>query len=110
MCKSAVQDDVVEIKLARSDSSYSEDVCNFRQVVIPGDDSDLHTMQDQFVDLYIEGTFRSRVRALKRAMLVGMSRGSVRHQPYAVIDPGAEHEVIGGVGWQILHFLTNQSH
>ena len=44
MCKSGVQDNVVEIKLARSDSSYSDDVCNFRQVVIPGDDSDLHMM------------------------------------------------------------------
>ena len=41
---------------------------------------------------------------MKRAMSVRMSRGSVRHQPYAVIDPGAEHEVISGVGWQILHF------
>ena len=33
-----------------------------------------------------------------------MSRGSTRHPPYAVIDPGAERDVIGGVGWRVLHF------
>ena len=33
-----------------------------------------------------------------------MSRGRTLHPPYAVIDPGAEKEVIGGVGWHIIHF------
>ena len=49
-----------------------------------------------------EGT--SRVRALKRATSIGMSKGSTRHAPYAVMDTGAEREVVGGVGWKILHF------
>ena len=33
-----------------------------------------------------------------------MSLGSIRHPPYAVINPGAEREVVGGVGWHIIHF------
>ena len=33
-----------------------------------------------------------------------MSKGSTRHAPYAVMDTGAEREVVGGVGWKILHF------
>ena len=49
-----------------------------------------------------EGT--SRVRALKRATSIGMSKGSTRHAPYAVMDTGAEREVVGEVGWKILHF------
>ncbi len=30
---------------------------------------------------------------------MGMSKSRIRRPPYAVIDPGAEREVIGGVGW-----------
>ena len=33
-----------------------------------------------------------------------MSGGRSRHQPYAVIDPGAEQDRIGGIGCTILHF------
>jgi len=51
----------------------------------------------------------SRVRALKRATSIGMSKGSMRHAPYAVMDTGAEREVVGRVGWKILEFLTNQN-
>ena len=29
---------------------------------------------------------------------IGVSKGSTRHLPYAVIDSGAEREIIGGVG------------
>ena len=41
---------------------------------------------------------------LNNAPFVGISGGPKTHQPYAVIDPGAEQDLIGGVGWQILHF------
>jgi len=44
------------------------------------------------------------VRALKRAMSIGIFKGSTRHAPYAVMDTGAEREVVGGVGWKILNF------
>ena len=33
-----------------------------------------------------------------------MSQGRKGHLPYAVIDPGAEQDLIGGVGFAILHF------
>ena len=45
-----------------------------------------------------------RIRALKRPTSIGMSKSCTRHQSYAVIDPGADMEVIGGVGWHALHF------
>ena len=37
-------------------------------------------------------------------MSIGMSKGSTRHAPYAVMDIGAERKVVGRVGWKILHF------
>ena len=49
-----------------------------------------------------EGT--SRVRALKRATSIGMSKGITRHAPYAVMDTGVEREVVGRVGRKRLHF------
>ena len=33
-----------------------------------------------------------------------MSKGTIRLQTFAVIDPEADMEVIGGVGWKLLHF------
>jgi len=45
-----------------------------------------------------EGT--SRVRALKRAASIGMSKNSTRHAPYTVMDTGAEKEVVGRVNWE----------
>ena len=33
-----------------------------------------------------------------------MSRGTTKHPSFAVVDTGAEIEVIGGVGWKVLHF------
>jgi hypothetical protein len=98
-----IQDDTVEIKLASSDSEYMNlaNVESRKRVVTFGDDSVIPLKPDHSIK-DIEGT--SRIRILKRAMSVGMSKGSTRHPPYAVIDPGAEKEVIGGVGWHILHF------
>ena len=33
-----------------------------------------------------------------------MSKCCNKLSPFAVIGPGSEMEVIGGVGWQVLHF------
>ena len=69
-----------------------------------GDDSNVpsqlgHTSMNEDA----EGT--STIRMLKRtASSIGMTKGCTRHSPYAVIDPGAERDVVGGVGWHILHF------
>ena len=46
----------------------------------------------------------SRVRALKRATSINLSKGITRHAPYTVMDTDAEREVVGGVGWKVLHF------
>ena len=91
-----IQDDTVKVKLASSDSEYSttfssNELCE--RVVTFENDSD-----------FISDVGGISIRMLKRATSIGMSRGSSRHSPHAVIDPGAEKEVIGGVGWQILHF------
>ena len=40
---------------------------------------------------------------LRRFPLVGISTTRAQCQPYAVIDPGAELDLIGGNGWKILH-------
>ena len=34
-----------------------------------------------------------------------MYRGRTIYRSYAVIDLGAEKEIIGGLGWHILHFF-----
>ena len=33
-----------------------------------------------------------------------MSKGTIIFQPFSVIDPGSDMDVIGGVGWKVLHF------
>ena len=103
-----IQDDTVEIKLASSDSEYSTILTcsNFESrepIVTIGDDSNFESKSDHSIKSGAEGT-STRIRMLKRAASVGMSKSRIRHPPYAVIDPGAEREVIGGVGWRILHF------
>ena len=98
-----VQDDTVKVKIASDISEYSTPLSNFRlldQVVPFGYDSNFQLTSDRCI-IDEEGF---SIRSLKRSTSVGMSRGSSRYPPYAVIDPGAEMEVIGGVGWRILHF------
>ena len=41
---------------------------------------------------------------MKHSNSIGISRGRARKSPYAVVDPGADMEIIGGVGWHVLHF------
>ena len=88
-------DETVTVKVASDNEDYS-------QVL-------LDTTEDQTSDLgYDSRGIRpsdlsiedSRIR---RSTSVGMSRGRTRRQPYAVIDPGADEELIGGDGWFILH-------
>ena len=98
------KDDTVEIKLASSDSEYSKTSSSFNsreQIITIGDDSNVLSRPNHSIDVGAEG---STIRALKRAASIGMSKGSTRHSTYAVIDPGAEKEIVGGVGWHILHF------
>jgi len=97
-------DDTVEVKLASSDEEYSTVyTCNTRERIVSfGHDSIIparpdHSMQGS------EGR-ASILRMLKRTESVGMSNGRKTLLPYAVIDPGAEQDVIGGVGWHIMHF------
>ena len=52
---------------------------------------------------YLEGTTKIRIRMLKKSVSDGMSGGCKRHQPCIVIKPGTEQDLIGGVGWHILH-------
>ena len=99
------RDDTVEIKLDSSDEEYFRTGTRMKspeQIITFGHESDSslkpgHSMNDTKRSL-------TRIRMLKTNVSAGMSRGSTRQLPYAVIDPGAEREVIGGVGWRILHF------
>ena len=45
---------------------------------------------------------------IRRLDSIGMSRGRSSVQPYAVIDPGAVEELIGGDGWHI-SFISTQT-
>jgi hypothetical protein len=42
-------------------------------------------------------------RKIRSNASVGMSSGSRNVRPYAVFDPGAEEDLVGGVGWYIRH-------
>ena len=98
-----IQDDTVEVKLASSDSEYSTTFSSNKpreRFVTFGNDSVYQFTPDQC----IKDEEGFSIRMLKKTTSIGMSRGSSRFPPYAVIDPGAEKEVIGGVGWKILHF------
>ena len=46
----------------------------------------------------------SIIRAVKKTKSVAMSTKSKVVPPYAVINPGAKKEILGGLGWYILHF------
>ena len=108
-CRVGIQDGVVQIKLTSSDEEYIRTIFSESTKALPitvGDDSNDQYQFDYSND-YEEG-HSTRVRALKRTTSVGMSKGTIRHQPFAVIDPGADMDVIGRVGWKVLHF-SNKS-
>ena len=104
-CNVGYLDDTVKIKLAGDVSEYSRSTSSLKSVEPIesfGYDSYFRSQTRPSKIGNAEGT--SRVRALKRATSIGMSKGSTRHAPYTVMDTGAEREVVGGVGWKILHF------
>ena len=106
-----IQDDLVQIKQTSSDEEYIRTIfCESTKVLpIPvGDDSN---DQDQFDHSNDDKEGHStRVRALKRTTSGGMSKGTIRLQPFAVIDTGADMDVIGGVSWKVLHFSDKLRH
>ena len=55
-----------------------------------------HSIQDNFG------------RMIRRNLSVGMSTGSAMKQPYAVIDSGAEEDLVGGRGWYI-QYISDQT-
>ncbi len=96
----------VEVKLRSSDEEYRASLKLFpsEQVVPFGDDSEDLQKPDHSV-LNVKTSEPKWVRALKsRNTSVGMSNGCKRHAPYAVFDSGAEQDLIGGVGFAIMHF------
>ena len=84
-----LNNDTVEIKLASSDEDYRADdiVKSRKRVVTFGDDSEKPAKPDRSIE---DDTGASRTRMLKRSTSAGMSGGRKRHEPYAVINPGAE--------------------
>jgi len=104
-CNVGYLDDTVQIKLAGDVSEYSHSTSRLKSVEPIesfGYDSYFRSQTCPSKIGNAESTFR--VRALKRAASIGMSKGSTMHDPHAVMDTGAEREVAGGVGWKILHF------
>ena len=103
--RTGIQDDSVEVKLGSSDEDYTDTCTNLiprKRLVTFGHDSIIPLKPDHSIE---ETAGSSKIiRAIKRSASIGMSRGSTRHSSYAVIDPGADKELIGGIGWHILHF------
>ena len=83
-----IQDDVVQIKLTSSDKEYIRTILSESTKVLPITVVDDSNDQDQFdhSNDYKEGR-STRVRALKRTTSVGVSKGTIRLQPFDVIDP-----------------------
>ena len=104
--KVGLVDATVEVKLASSDEDYSvTDVVvkpRNRRVTF-GDDSVIEFEPDRMCK-DDDGPATRKIRMLSRAASIGMSKGRKTIQAYAVIDPGAEQDLIGGIGWQIMHF------
>ena len=99
-----IPDDTVEVKLASSDEDYIATSSKYKprkRKVTFGNDSDIPWIPDHSIQDEAAG---SKVRALKRSNSIGMSRGRTSQSPYAIVDPGADMEIIGGVGWHVLHF------
>ena len=44
------------------------------------------------------------IRFLKKVASIIMFKVCNKRSPFAMIDPGADMEVIGGVGWHVLYF------
>ena len=44
-----------------------------------------------------------RIRSLNQTMSIRMYKGSTRHQPLLVIDPGLEQDIVSVYGYHILH-------
>ena len=88
-CRIGTQDDTIEVKLLTSDldednrtsgSSSSDDV---------GDTSKpCREVKDK----------GARVRMLRMSRSVGMMVNKLSNQPYAVINPGAKEDILGGIG------------
>ena len=97
-----IQDDVVQIELTSPDEEYIGNVVRKSKKALPITVGHGGNQQNQFdySKEDVEG-YSTRFRVLKRVTSVGMSKGSTRHQTFAVIDPGADTEVIGGVGWKV---------
>jgi len=95
-CNVGYLDDTVKTKLAGEVSEYSRSTSSLKSVEpikSVGYDSYVRSQTRPSKIGNAEGT--SRVRALKRGASIGMSKGSTRHAPYAVMDTGAEREVVG---------------
>ena len=85
--------DTVMVKLASDDEEYSSELLLASPYPSCGYDSQTQLTPGQSED----------VAKIRRTTSVGMSRGRSSRQPYAVIDPGAEEEMIGGLGWCVLY-------
>ena len=89
------QDDTIEVKLSTSDSDEDNRTSGSSSSDDVGDTSKPgREVKDK----------GSRVRMLRMSRSVGMMVNKLSNQPYAVIDPGAEEDILGGIGWYVVHF------
>ena len=94
-----LDDTVVEVKLDSDVDEYrhcSNLIRNSRVSLNIGHDSNDQMMSGHSKQEVLE-------RKIRRNTSVGMSSGRRIIPPYAVIDPGAEEDLVGGVGWYIRH-------
>ena len=89
----------MHIKLTSSDEEYIRNNFSESTKALPIAVGDGSNDQDQFDNSNDDKEGHStQVRALKRTTSVGMSKGTIRLQPFSVIDTGADMDVIGVVG------------
>ena len=90
---SGLPDDTVEVKLDTDDDEYLDSKPCIDISLPLGYDSKITPMFDHSIQ---------DVRVIRRNTSVGISRGRTVKQPYyAVIDPGAAEDLVGGLGWQV---------
>ena len=97
---SGLPDDTVEVKLDTDDEDYIVGGTSINRNHLP-------CSYDSKINLDLDRSIND-VRMIRRNTSVGISRGRTTRQPYAVIDPGATEDLVGGQGWRIVH-ISNRT-
>ena len=93
---SGLPDDTVEVKLDTDNEQYSTKFSSMHCTFCP-------TRYDSEMPIQPDHSKHETMRLIRRSTSVGISRGRTTRPPYAVIYPGATEDLVGGLGWRIVH-------